>query len=47
LPAPEALLFRLIMAMTEVAHAVEFLGHPTVSHAPKNYSVKAVVMTRV
>ena len=39
LPEPEALLFRVVMAMAEVAQAVETYGQPTVPHAPKNHSV--------
>jgi hypothetical protein len=47
LPAPQALLFSLVMAMTEVAQAVEVFGQPTVPHAPKNHSVRIEVPTRV
>jgi hypothetical protein len=39
LPASEALLFRLVLAMSEVAQAVEVYGQPTVPHAPPNHSV--------
>jgi hypothetical protein len=46
LPAPEALLFRLVMAMSEVAQAVEIFGQPTVPHAPENHSVRIEVMSR-
>lgn len=34
LPEPEALLFRLAMAMAEVAQAVEVYGQPTVPNVP-------------
>jgi hypothetical protein len=47
LPAPEALLFRLVMAMTEVAQAVEVFGQPGVPQAPPDHSVPVKVMTRV
>ena len=47
LPAAEALLFRVVMAMTEVAQAVEVFNQPTVPHAPKDHSVKIEVMSRV
>ena len=47
LPASEALLFRVVMAMTEVAQAVEVFGQPTVPHAPKDHSVKIEVVCRV
>lgn len=39
LPEPEALLFRLVLGMSEVAQAVEVYGQPTVPHAPPNHSV--------
>lgn len=39
LPGPEALLFRLVLAMSEVAQAVEVYGQPTVPYAPPNHSV--------
>jgi hypothetical protein len=47
LPAPEALLLRVVLAMTEVAQAVEVFGQPTVPFAPENHSVKIEVMRRV
>ena len=34
LPEPEALLFRLTLAMAEVAQAVEVYGQPTVPNVP-------------
>jgi hypothetical protein len=46
LPPPEALLFRLVMAMSEVAQAVEVFGQPTVPHAPENHSVGIEVLSR-
>jgi hypothetical protein len=46
LPAPEALLFRVVMAMSEVAQAVEVFGQPTVPHAPVNHSARVEVMRR-
>lgn len=46
LPAPEALLFRLVLAMSEVAQAVEVYGQPTVPHAPPNHSVTIRVPNR-
>lgn len=39
LPAPEALLLRLVMGMSEVAQAVEMYGQPRVPHAPEDHSV--------
>ena len=47
LPAPEALLFRVVMGMTEVAQAVEVFGQPTVPQTPLDHSVPIKVMTRV
>jgi hypothetical protein len=46
LPAPEALLFRVVMAMSEVAQAVEVFGQPTVPHVPPGHSVRIETMTR-
>jgi hypothetical protein len=46
LPAPEALLFRVVMGMTEVAQAVEVFGQPTVPQTPFDHSVPIKVMTR-
>ena len=46
LPEPEALLFRLVLGMSEVAQAVEVYGQPTVSHAPPNHSVTIQVPNR-
>ncbi|RYE00546.1 MAG: hypothetical protein EOP61_13665 [Sphingomonadales bacterium] len=46
LPEPEALLFRLVLAMSEVAQAVEVYGQPTVPHAPPNHSVTIQVPSR-
>ena len=46
LPDPEALLFRLVLAMSEVAQAVEVYGQPTVPHAPPNHSVTIQVPNR-
>ena len=46
LPAAEALLFRVVMAMSEVAQAVEVFGQPTVPHAPVNHSARVEVMKR-
>ncbi len=46
LPDPEALLFRLVLAMSEVAQAVEVYGQPTVPHAPPNHSVIIQVPNR-
>lgn len=39
LPPAEALLFRIVMAMSEVAHAVEIFGQPAVPYAQPNHSV--------
>jgi len=47
LPPPEALLFRVVMGMTEVAQAVEVFGQPTVPQSPLDHSVPIQVMTRV
>lgn len=46
LPAPEALLFRVVMAMSEVAQAVEVFGEPTVPSAPPDHRVNVEVMSR-
>jgi hypothetical protein len=46
LPAAEALLFRVVMAMTEVAQAVEVFGRPTVPLAPLDHSVPITVVAR-
>ena len=46
LPEPEALLFRVVLAMSEVAQAVEVYGQPTVPHAPANHSVTIRVPNR-
>jgi hypothetical protein len=46
LPEPEALLFRVVMAMAEVAQAVEVYGQPTVPHAPPNHSVSIEAVGR-
>ena len=46
LPEPEALLFRLVLGMSEVAQAVEVYGQPTVPHAPPNHSVTIQVPNR-
>lgn len=47
LPPPEALLFRLVLAMTEVAQAVEVFGQPGVPLAPEDHSVPIRVVSRV
>lgn len=47
LPASEALLFRVVMAMSEVAQAVEVFGQPTVPRAPEGHSVPIRAMTLV
>lgn len=39
LPDAEARLFRLVLAMSEVAQAVEVYGQSTVPHAPPDHSV--------
>lgn len=39
LPAPEALLLRVVMGMTEVAQAVELYGQPVHPQLPKGHSV--------
>jgi hypothetical protein len=46
LPPAEALLFRLVMAMSEVAQAVEVFGQPAVPLAPEDHSVPITVLTR-
>lgn len=46
LPEPEALLFRIVMGMSEVAQAVEVYGQPTVPHAPPNHSVRVAAVAR-
>jgi hypothetical protein len=46
LPEPEALLCRVVMAMSEVAQAVEVFGQPTVPHVPPGHSVRIEVMRR-
>jgi hypothetical protein len=46
LPAPEALLFRTVMGMSEVAQAVEMYGRPTVPKAPAGHSVRIVGLSR-
>lgn len=46
LPAAEALLFRVVMAMTEVTQAVETFGQPTVPLAPPDHSAPITVVTR-
>ena len=38
LPASEDLLLRVVMGMSEVAHAVEMYGQPRVPHAPEEHS---------
>jgi len=40
LPASEALLFRLVMGMSEVAQAIEMYGQPRIPHVPLGYSVQ-------
>jgi hypothetical protein len=35
LPEPEALLYRIVLGLTEVAPAVEIFGQPNVPHAPR------------
>lgn len=40
LPAPEALLLRLGMAMSEVAQAVELYGRPTFALLPPEHTVQ-------
>ena len=47
LPPPEALLFRVVMAMSEVAQAVEVFGQPAVPRAPEGHSVPIRAMTNV
>lgn len=46
LPAPQALLFRVVMAMAEVAQAIEVFDQPRVPHAPLGHSVPVKVMAR-
>lgn len=46
LPEPEALLHRVVMAMTEVAHAVEVYGQPTIPHTPVGHSVPISLVQR-
>jgi hypothetical protein len=46
LPAPQALLFRVVMGMTEVAQAVEVFGQPAVPQMPPDHSVRIQVVTR-
>lgn len=46
LPAAEALLFRTVMGMTEVAQAVEVFGQPAVPYAPPEHSVAIRVLPR-
>ncbi len=40
LPEAEALLFRVVLGLTEAAQAVEIFGQPRVPHAPFPHSVK-------
>lgn len=40
LPESEALLFRLVMGMSEVAEAVEVYGSPRIAHVPPGHSVR-------
>lgn len=40
LPPSEALLFRLVMGMSEVAEAIEMYGQPRIPHVPLGYSVQ-------
>lgn len=40
LPAAEALLFRLVMGMSEVAQAIEMYGQARIPHVPSGYSVQ-------
>jgi len=47
LPPCEALLFRLVMGMSEATQAVEVYGQPTVPNAPHNHSVEFKVLKRV
>jgi hypothetical protein len=44
LPMPDATLFRVVMAMTEVAQAVEVFGEPGVPRAPLNHNVRIEVL---
>jgi hypothetical protein len=46
LPAPEAALFNLAMAMVEVAQAVEVFGVPGVPQAPAGFSFTQHTLTR-
>lgn len=38
-PAPEALLFRTVLGLTEAAQAIEIFGQPRVPNAPYPHSV--------
>lgn len=40
LPEAEALLFRVVLGLTEASQAVEILGQPRVPHAPYPHNVK-------
>ncbi len=40
LPEAEALLFRVVLGLTEAAQAVEIFGQPRVPHAPFPHSVQ-------
>lgn len=40
LPEAEALLFRVVLGLTEASQAVEIFGQPRVPHAPYPHSVK-------
>jgi hypothetical protein len=40
LPEAEALLFRVVLGLTEASQAVEILGQPRVPHAPFPHSVQ-------
>ncbi|MDP3552244.1 MAG: hypothetical protein Q8R81_17815 [Novosphingobium sp.] len=39
LPAAEALLFRVVLGLTEASQAVEILGQPRIPHAPYPHTV--------
>jgi hypothetical protein len=47
LPEREAVLWRLVLGMTEVAQAIEALGQPEVAHAPRDQSIALERLARV
>ena len=46
LPVEEALLFRVVMAMSEVAQAIEIFNQPRIPNVPVGHNVAVSVMKR-